>query len=183
MPKVHGSSTETLGWSLVSSLETHRGCSINIVSKGSGFNGLSTSLSGDVRRIELKTVHKSDNWFAINGIAGIEKLFFDEDYWLYFAIIPENYVICTNAIPFLRKQVSAKIDENPTDYIRSWIALTKAITRDFEIKFIPRMNFKVKTPIRIILQEVLEDPNDHDWQGIVEEVWHLDEAGQWQRDY
>lgn len=183
MPKVHGSSTETLGWSLVSSLETHKGCSISLVAKGSGFNGLSTNLSGEKRKIELKTVQKSDDWFAINGIAGIEKLFFDADYWLYFAIIPENYVICTNAIPFLQKQVSAKIDASPTDYIRSWIALTEAISRDFEIKFIPRMNFKIVTPIRVMLKEVLEHKDNHAWQGIVEEVWHLDESGKWQRDY
>lgn len=117
MPKIHGSSTETLGWSLISSLETHRGCTIHLVNKKSGFNGLSTYHSGEIRKIELKTVERSDNWFAINGLEGIEKLFFDENYWLYFAIIPEKYVICTKAIPFLRHQVSAKVEQSPTDYI------------------------------------------------------------------
>lgn len=117
MPKIHGSSTETLGWSLISSLETHRGCTIHLVNKKSGFNGLSTYHSGEIRKIELKTVERSDNWFAINGLEGIEKLFFDENYWLYFAIIPEKYVICTKAIPFLRHHVSAKVEQSPTDYI------------------------------------------------------------------
>lgn len=82
---------------MVASLETFKGCTIKIVTKGSGFNGLSTSLSGKVRKIELKTVKKSDDWFAINGLAGIEKLFFDDLYWLYFSVIPENYVIVTSS--------------------------------------------------------------------------------------
>ena len=157
MPKIHGGSTETLGWSLVSSLETYRGCSIRLANKKSGFNGLSTNLLGEIRKIELKTVYKSDDWFAINGLAGIEKLFFDKNYWLYFAIIPENYIVCTAAIPFLQKQVSTQIEGGPTDYILSWITLTKAISRDFGIKFIPRMNFKVKIPIRVMMKVLIQD--------------------------
>jgi hypothetical protein len=144
----HGNTTEKSGWILIASLETHRGCSILPAKKQSGFNGLSTNQSGEIRKIELKTIHRSDNWFAINGLPGIEKVFFDEDYWLYFAILPQNFVICAKAVPFLSKQVSKKIDENPTDYIRSWIALTKAISRDFQIKFVPRINFKVNVPVR-----------------------------------
>jgi len=133
---------------LVASLETLKGCTIKIVAKGSGFNGLSTSLLGKVRKIELKTVAKSDDWSAINGLAAIENLFFDDSYRLYFSIIPENYVIVSRPIPFLRKQVSSNIDDRVSEYIRVWINLTKAITKDFRIKFIPRINFKTQTPIR-----------------------------------
>jgi hypothetical protein len=183
MLKEHGSSTESRGWALVASLETFKGCTINIVAKGSGFNGLSTSLSGKVRRIELKTVEKSDDWFAINGLAGIENLFFDDLYWLYFSIVPENYVMVTRAIPFLRKQVSSNIDNRVSEYIKVWINLTKAITKDFGIKFIPRINFKTQTPIREMLSEVLDNPDDHDWDDVVKEIWQLNEDGQWIQHY
>ncbi len=183
MAKLHGSSVEKSGWILIASLETHRGCSITPAKRQSGFNGLSTSQTGEVRKIELKTVYKSDDWFAINGFAGIQKLFFDEDYWLYFAVLPQNYVICTRAIPFLSKQVSKKIDENPTDYIRAWISLTKAISRDFEIKLFPRMNFKVNVPIRTMLQEILDQPVSHNWKDIVQSIWQLDESGKWRQLY
>lgn len=183
MLKEHGGSTESQGWALVASLETFKGCDIKIVTKVSGFNGLSTSLSGEVRKIELKTVRKSDDWFAINGLAGIENLFFDDLYWLYFSIVPENYVIVTKAIPFLRKQVSSNIDDRVFEYIRAWISLTKAITKDFEIKFIPRINFKTQTPVRELLLEVLDNPDDHDWGDVVEEIWQLNEDGQWIQHY
>ena len=183
MLREHGSSTESQGWALVASLETFKGCTIKIVAKGSGFNGLSTGLSGKVRKIELKTVAKSDDWFAINGLAGIENLFFDDSYWLYFSIIPENYVIVTRPIPFLRKQVSSNIDDRVSEYIGAWISLTKAITKDFGIKFIPRMNFKTQTPIREMLSEVLANPDDHDWDDVVKEIWQLNEGGQWVQHY
>ena len=183
MTREHGSSVESRGWVLVASLETFKGCAINIVHKGSGFNGLSTSLSGKVRKIELKTVAKSDNWFAINGLAAIENLFFDDQYWLYFSIIPENYVIVARAVPFLRKQVSSNIDDRVSEYIRAWISLTKAITNDFGLKFIPRINFKTQTPIREMLSEVLDNPDDHDWGDIVKEIWQLREDGQWVQHY
>ena len=126
---------------------------------------------------------KSDDWFAINGLAGIEKLFFDDLYWLYFSVIPENYVIVTRPVPFLRKQVSSNIDGRVSEYIRAWINLTKAITKDFEIKFIPRINFKTQTPIRKMLSEVLNNPNDHEWGDVVKEIWQLNEDGQWIQHY
>jgi hypothetical protein len=116
-------------------------------------------------------------------LSGIEKLFFDENYWLYFALIPENYVVCTSAIPFLHKQVSTKIGESLTDYVRSWISLTRALTRDFEIQFIPKMNFKVTTPIRAMVSEILQNPLAHEWQNIVQEIWHLNEDGKWEKVY
>jgi len=183
MPANHGSSTESRGWALVASLETFKGCTINIVAKGSGFNGLSTSLLGQVRKIELKTVGRSDDWFAINGLAGIENLFFDDSYWLYFAIVPDNYVVATRPIPFLRKQVSSNIDDRVSQYIRAWISLTKAITKDFGIKFIPRINFKTQTPIRKMLSEVLDNPDHHDWGDVVKEIWQLNEDGRWIQHY
>ena len=136
-----------------------------------------------MRKIELKTVGKSDDWFAINGLAAIENLFFDDLYWLYFSIIPENYVVVTKPIPFLRKQVSSNIGDRVSEYIRAWIDFTKAITKDFGIKFIPRMNFKTQTPIRQMLSEVLDHPNDHDWSDVVKEIWQLDEDGRWIQHY
>jgi hypothetical protein len=78
----HTSKTEARGWGLVSSLETFRGFKLTFSSKRSGFNGLSVSKLGDVRKVEVKTVGTSDTWFAVNGLRGIERLFLDKDYWV-----------------------------------------------------------------------------------------------------
>jgi hypothetical protein len=48
MITIHGNSVEKSGWILIASLETHRGCLIQPAKKQSGFNGLSTSQSGNL---------------------------------------------------------------------------------------------------------------------------------------
>ena len=183
MEKIHGSTTESHGWALVASLETLRGCSIKIAPKGSGFNGISTNLSGEIRKIELKTVSRSDNWFAINGLQGIRKLFFDKNYWLYFSLLPENIVIMAKALPFLQKQVVYRTGESFSEQLKVWIKLTEKLTADSGLQFIPRINFKVQVPIRQMLRQILNAPEDNEWKGMVTSVWKLNDQGYWEKLY
>ncbi|MBA7672273.1 hypothetical protein ES703_80448 [subsurface metagenome] len=183
MEKVHGGTTESLGWALVASLETFRGCSIKFASKGSGFNGISISKSGETRKIELKTVSRSDSWFAINGLTGIKKLFFDENYWLYFSLLPENIVIIVKALPFFEKQVDYRTGKSLLEQLKVWIKQTERITADFGLQFIPRINFKVRVPIRQMLREILDNPKSNDWQRIAVSVWKLGGHGYWEKLY
>ncbi|MCK4689407.1 MAG: hypothetical protein KAT41_03825, partial [Candidatus Marinimicrobia bacterium] len=66
MYEKHGSTVEKIGSGLVSSVETYKGCRINFVKRQSGFNGPSIYRNGEVRKIEIKTMQKSDYWIAIN---------------------------------------------------------------------------------------------------------------------
>lgn len=102
MREKHGSSIEKVGVGLVCSVETFKGCNINLVKRTSGFNGLSIYKSGEVRKIEVKTMGKSDYWIAINGFTAIDKLFFERDYWLYFVLLPENTIVMAKALPFIK---------------------------------------------------------------------------------
>jgi len=52
---------EKVGIGLVCSVETIRGCNIQLVKKQSGLNGLSTNKNGEVRKIEVKSMEKSFN--------------------------------------------------------------------------------------------------------------------------
>jgi hypothetical protein len=79
MRESHGASVEKIGMGLVCSVETFKGGNISLVNRSSGFNGLSIYRSGEVRKIELKTMEKSDYWIAINGFVAIDKLFFERD--------------------------------------------------------------------------------------------------------
>jgi hypothetical protein len=88
MREQHPNSIEKVGVGLACSVETYRGSNIQIVKKQSGFNGLSTNKDGDVRKIEVKSMEKSFNWIAISGLIGIDKLFFERDYWIYFVLLP-----------------------------------------------------------------------------------------------
>jgi hypothetical protein len=50
---MHPNALEKVGVGLVCSVETFRGCTIQLVKKQSGFNGLSTNKAGEVRKIEV----------------------------------------------------------------------------------------------------------------------------------
>ena len=178
MPEEHSSRTEARGWGLVTSFETSRGFSLTLTAKRSGFNGLSISKSGEVRKIEVKTVEKGDRWFAVNGLQGIERLFLDKDYWIYFALLPENVVIVTHAVPFLRKQVRYNhVDLDLTAELKEWIDLTKRRSRKFGLRFVPRIHLNVAVPMRRLLQQVLNDPENPEWHPVVAEIWKND--GKW----
>jgi hypothetical protein len=183
MEKIHGGTTEARGWALIASLETFRGCSIKFASKGSGFNGMSINNLGETRKIELKTVSNSDNWFAINGLKGIKKLFFDESYWLYFCLLPEKIVITVKALPFFEKQVDYRKEKSLLKQLEIWIKQTERITEDFSLQFIPRINFKVRVPIRQMLKQILDNSKINDWQGMEISVWKLGDQGYWENLY
>ena len=174
----HTSKVEARGWGLVTSLETSRGFSLSLTNKRSGFNGLSISKSGEVRKIEVKTIHKSDAWFAVNGLHGIERLFLDKDYWIYFALLPENIVVATHALPFLRKQVRYKHGNlDLSAELKEWIDLTKKRSREFGLRFVPRIHLNVRVPIRRLLKQVLENPRNPEWHSVVAEIW--ENKGKW----
>jgi hypothetical protein len=176
----HTSKTEARGWGLVTSLETSRGFSLSLTNKRSGFNGLSVSKSGDVRKIEVKTINKSDRWFAVNGLHGIERLFLDRDYWIYFALLPENVVIATHAVPFLRKQVRYNhADLDLSAELKEWIDLTKRRSREFGLRFVPRIHLNVRVPMRRLLKQVLDNPRNPEWHPVVAEIWG--NKGKWHR--
>ena len=180
MAEEHSSRVEVRGWGLVTSLETSRGFSLSITAKRSGFNGLSISKSGEVRKIEVKAVGTSDKWFAVNGLQGIERLFLDKDYWIYFALLPENIVIATHAVPFLRKQVRYNhADLDLSAQLKEWIDLTKQRSREFGLRFVPRIHLNVRVPMRKLLKQVLEKPDDPEWHSVVAEIW--ESKGKWRR--
>lgn len=136
------------------------------------------SKSGEVRKIEVKTVEKGDRWFAVNGLQGIERLFLDKDYWIYFALLPENVVIVTHAVPLLRKQVRYNhVDLDLSAELKEWIDLTKQRSREFGLRFVPRIHLNVAVPMRRLLKQVLEDPENPEWHNVVAEIWKNE--GKW----
>lgn len=178
MEKTHGASIEKIGMGLVCSIETFKKGHIQLVKRLSGFNGLSTYNSGEVRKIELKTMEKSDYWIAINGHLAIDKLFFDRDYWMYFVLIPENIVVMTKALPFIKSQVK----QSDNDFIKeleNWIKSTKNLSKNSGLTFVPRINIKFTTPMRKLVQHILSGDYEKDWNDSVIEIW--ENKSEWKR--
>lgn len=170
---------EVQGWALVVSLETHRGFTLTLTDKRSGFNGLSINRMGDVRKIEVKTVGRNDRWFAVNGLRGIERLFFDHDYWIYFALLPENRVVTVHSVAFLQKQ-TGYTGASQGETLRNWLRQTSALSKEFGLRFIPRIHLHMRVPIRRMVEQILSEPDQNEWIDVVEEIWQSKEKG-WER--
>ena len=129
MREQHSNSIEKVGVGLVCSVETFKGCTVQLVKKNSGFNGLSTNKDGEVRKIEVKSMERSFNWVAISSLIAIDKLFFERDYWLYFVLLPENTIVIAKALPFIKYQLKLSKDLNFLDELEDWVKSTKSFQK------------------------------------------------------
>jgi hypothetical protein len=171
MREQHPNSLEKVGVGLVCSVETYRGCNIELVKKQSGFNGLSTNKDGDVRKIEVKSMEKSFNWISINGLVAIDKLFFERDYWVYFVLFPENYVVMTKGLPFLKRQLSFSENNDFIPNIQDWMKTTRKLTKNSGLKFLPKLQLKFPVPLDKLVKHLSEHPEDSSWHDSVIEIW------------
>lgn len=181
MREKHGAAVEKVGMGLVCSVETFRGSNIQLVKRTSGFNGLSTNRNGEVRKIEVKSMERSDYWIAINGITAIDKLFFERDYWLYFVLMPENIVVMTKGLPFIRQQLSLSKNVEFLDNLEAWMKSTRHLSRSSGLKFIPRMNIKFTVPVRKLVALLTQNTNNETWSGSIIEIWQ--NKATWERIY
>jgi hypothetical protein len=181
MSEQHPNSLEKVGVGLVCSVETFRGCNIQLVKKTSGFNGLSTNKSGEVRKIEVKTMEKSFNWIAISGLIAIDKLFFERDYWIYFVLLPNNYVVMTKALPFIKRQLSFSANRDFIPNIQDWMKTTKKLTRGSGLKFLPKLQLRFPVHVNKLIEQLVQEPNDSTWHDSVIEIWQ--NKSTWERLY
>lgn len=165
------SSLEKIGTGLVCSLETYKGAKIELVNRKSGFNGLSVYKNGKVRKIEVKTMQRADKWIAINGIRAIDKLFFERDYWIYFVLIPENLVITTRGLTFLKEQLKIEKELSFIEDLEKWMKATKKLANISGLQFTPKINIHFPVPIRKLVNNMLNKSNVSQWELCVIEVW------------
>jgi hypothetical protein len=181
MEGINPNSLEKVGIGLACSVETFRGCNIQLVKRTSGFNGLSTNKDGEVRKIEVKTMQNSFNWIAISSIIGIDKLFFERDYWIYFVLVPHNYVVMVKGFPFLKKQMNFVSNEEFMQNLNEWMRYTKRISKGTGLKFLPKLQLKFPTPINKLIEYLIANPDATEWQDSVIEIWQNQSS--WQRLY
>lgn len=171
---------ESISTELVKGLEEYQGLTLQIAPRQSGFNGLSVRNGEVMRKIEIKTVDRSDNWFAINGLRGIECLFFDPQYYLYFVLIREQKILVAQATPFLQAQIPSYQPEVGDD-MKKWLELTKAIGEKSGLNIIPRVNFKLRVSIRELVRLLETGQAADKWQDSVESIWCSGTTCSWER--
>jgi len=181
MREQHPGSVEKVGVGLVCSVETFRGCNIQLVKKESGFNGLSTNRNGEVRKIEVKSMENSFNWIAISGLVAIDKLFFERDYWIYFVLLPHNYVVMTKGLPFLKRQLALSMNDELLQGLEEWMRATRKLTRKSGLKFLPKLQLKFPVPLDKLVDHLIQNPEDKSWHDSVIEIWQNKDT--WKRLY
>jgi hypothetical protein len=181
MREQHPNSLEKVGVGLACSVETYRGCNIQLVKKQSGFNGLSTNKNGEVRKIEVKSMERSFDWIAISGLTAIDKLFFERDYWIYFVLLPQNYIVMTKGLPFIKRQLSFSDNADFVKDIQAWMKSTRKLTRGSGLKFLPKLQLKFPVPIDKLVKHLIDQPSDETWHDSVIEVWQ--NTSTWTRLY
>jgi hypothetical protein len=181
MVETNPNSLEKVGVGLVCSVETYRGCSIQLVKRTSGFNGLSTNKDGEVRKIEVKTMERSFNWIAISGVTAIDKLFFERDYWIYFVLLPQNYVVTTKGIRFIKQQLEFSANDDLLLNINEWMKATRRLTRKSGLKFLPKLQLKFPVSLDKLVGHLLQHPDDKKWHSSVIEIWQ--NKGAWELLY
>lgn len=179
MREPHPNTIEKIGVGLACSVETFRGCSIQLVKKESGFNGLSTNRSGEVRKIEVKSMEKSFHWIAISSVTAIDKLFFERDYWIYFVLLPQNYVVMTKGLPFLKRQLEFSSNDDFLHDIQDWMRATRRLTKKTGLKFQPKLQLKFPVSLDKLVEHLIQNPNDSTWYDSVVEIWQ--NSGTWIR--
>ncbi|OFV98506.1 MAG: hypothetical protein A3H94_00695 [Acidobacteria bacterium RIFCSPLOWO2_02_FULL_60_20] len=174
-------SMEKVGVGLVCSVETFRGCTIQIVQRNSGFNGISTNKNGDVRKIEVKSMATNYKWIAISSLVAIDKLFFERDYWIYFVLLPQNYVIMTKGFPFVKRQLSFTPNDDSLEALQEWMKATRKLGRLTGLKFLPKLQLKFPIGLDEIVKRLTENPDDRVWHDSVIEIWQNRDG--WKRLY
>lgn len=181
MREQHPDTIEKIGVGLACSVETFRGCNIQLVKKESGFNGLSTNRNGEVRKIEVKSMERSFHWIAISGLVAIDKLFFERDYWIYFVLLPHNIVVMTKGLPFMKRQLSLSMNEDLLQGVEEWMKATRKLTRRSGLKFIPKLQLKFPVPLDKLADNLIKNPDDQTWHDSVVEIWQNEST--WKRLY
>ena len=126
-------------------------------------------------------MQRSDKWIAINGIRAIDKLFFERDYWIYFVLLPQNYVVMTKGLPFVRRQLSFAENVDFITNMQFWMKATRKLTRGSGLKFLPKLQLKFPLPIDQLAKHLIEHPDDETWHDSVIEIW--ENKGSWNRLY
>jgi len=63
--------------------------------------------------------------------------------------------------------------------LESWMKLTRRITRDSGMQFLPHINIKLSKPIRGLVDHIVSTPEDKTWRQSVIEIWQ--NRGNWER--
>jgi hypothetical protein len=109
------------------------------------------------------------------------KLFFERDYWIYFVLLPHNYVVMTKGLPFIRQQLSLSLEDNFLPDLETWMKSTRKLGRRSHLKFLAKLQLKFPMPLDKLVKHLIENPDDKTWHDSVIKIWQ--NKSSWARLY
>ncbi|MDR0612946.1 MAG: hypothetical protein LBG45_05620 [Dysgonamonadaceae bacterium] len=107
-------------------------------------------------------MQNSFNWIAISNTIGIDKLLFERDCWIYFVLVPQNYVVMVKGFPFLKKQMQFSVDDEFITNLNEWMKYTKRISKGSILKFLPKLQLKFPIPLNKLVEHLIENSDDEE---------------------
>ncbi len=120
-------------------------------------------------------------WIAVSSLTAIDKLFFERDYWLYFVLVPQNIVVMTKGLPFVKRQLSFTTNDDFLSNLEQWMKSTRRLTRGSGLKFLPKIQLKFPVPLNELVEHLVQNPNDQTWHDSIIEIW--ENKDNWNRLY
>src|ERR1017187_1207449 len=99
-------------------------------------------------------------WIAISSLVAIDKLFFERDYWIYFVLLPQNYIVMVKGFPFVKQQLSYSPNDDSILALQDWMKATKKLGKLSGLKFLPKLQLKFPVGIDAIVTQLVKNPND-----------------------
>jgi len=152
------------------------------VSRGAGYDVLVRSKDVE-KHIEAKGIRRNDKFFAINGLAGVRNLLFDNNYYIYFCDVSHDVILVTSG-DFVIKSMGWSGAEGSKKLVRAWTDTADAIKEVLKIAVVGRITFTLKNPIRTLIQDLQQNPNsvDPSIRDTIKALWKRGKGG-WTKIY
>jgi hypothetical protein len=144
----------------VIALERQLGSQILKVPRGAGFD-VRVNFNGSEKHIEAKGIERDDTFFAINGLAGVQNLLSDNNYYVYFCDVTNDMILITSR-DFIFRNMGWENSEETRRRIKEWIDIAYVIRRTWDITVDGRIRFTLQYPIRKLIQGLHENPTSID---------------------
>ncbi len=105
-------------------------------------------------------------------------MFFEQDYWIYFVLVPENIIVCAIGLKFIQHQMKLNNNIKYLNEMKEWMLSTKNLAKNTGLQLTLKINVPFSVPLRKLTNEILHS-GETDWDEAIIEIW--ENKGNWNK--